>query len=396
MAARELAGMTLMAFAGLGLALLVILDSVVKRHGFPYAALFGSASICLGLVLACFTWSKGLLAKLTSRQWMWVVMRGTFGSSTYVLTLLAVITGAPLGDASALQSTNVVAAAVLGRAFLGETLRALHVCALGFSMVGAVIISRPQALFGAPTTGGTAWLGCALALAAGAASGGSFIAARKSQDVSPLIMTTSVCFQEGLSMCLLFALGLVRDPPLSAIYEAPWSAAIVFAALVLAIALASCTLSAGAQMCPAALASTVFTSMNMSLCFAAQALLDDEVLDALSLLGAGLLLLGVALMALARSWYSADTSDTSSRRPEVGERNFDATADPRISEGIAQGRSEEADEIESLANFIASEFSGLSPESLRRERGGGSGARQRRTHTQAVHPAAEVLGAASA
>lgn len=395
--------MILMAFAGLGLALLVILDSVVKRHGFPYAALFGSASICLGLVLACFTWSKGLLAKLKLRQWMWVVMRGTFGSLTYVLTLLAVITGAPLGDASALQSTNVVAAAVLGRAFLGETLRALHVCALGFSMVGSVIVSRPQALFGAPTTGGTAWLGCALALAAGAASGGSFIAARKSQDVSPLIMTTSVCFQEGLSMYLLFALGLVRDPPLSAIYEAPWPAAIVFAALVLAIALASCTLSAGAQMCPAALASTVFTSMNMSLCFAAQALLDDEVPDALSLLGAGLLLLGVALMALARSWYSAvrepsqvDTSDTSSRRPEVGECNVDATADPSISEGTAQGRSEEADEIESLANFIASEFSGLSPESLRRERGGGSGARQRRTRRQAGHPAAEVLGAASA
>merc|ERR1712039_158648 len=107
---------------------------------------------------------------------------------------------------------------------------------------------------------------------------------------------------------------------MSTIYEAPWSAAVVFAALVLAIALASCTLSAGAQLCPAAVASTIFTSTNMSLCFAAQALLHHEVPEMLSLIGAGLLLSGVALMALARSWYSAvpksTQADASCRPPE--------------------------------------------------------------------------------
>eukprot|EP00443_Scrippsiella_acuminata_P030092 CAMPEP_0115168678 /NCGR_PEP_ID=MMETSP0270-20121206/879_1 /TAXON_ID=71861 /ORGANISM="Scrippsiella trochoidea, Strain CCMP3099" /LENGTH=389 /DNA_ID=CAMNT_0002581357 /DNA_START=66 /DNA_END=1235 /DNA_ORIENTATION=- len=389
-----------MAIAGLGVALMLILDSVVKGLGFPYALLLGSASICLGLTLASFLWSKGELSKLTPRQWTWVILRGSFGTCNYVFALLAVIAGAPLGDASALQSINVVAAALLGRAFLGETLRALHICALGLSVAGAVIVSKPQALFGTPAADDTAWLGYALALAAGAASGGTFIAARKSQDINPLIMTTSVCFQEGLTMWLLFSVGLVNNPPLSTISEAPLLATSVFVALVLVVALSSCTLSAGAQLCPAAAASTIFTSTNMSLCFAAQAFLHNEIPQILSLIGAGFLLMGVALMALARSWYSVVPKpaevDTSGQHLEVDEHSGGTSVDPTTFEGA----NEAADDTESLASFIASEFSGLSPGSLRRERGGSGAARQRRPtaakSAQAAHPVAEVLGAASA
>lgn len=176
------------------------MNSVVKRLGFPYSAILGTAIIFLGCILACYMWSKGELSKLARRQWVWVVVRGICGTLTYILILLATIVGAPLGDASALQSINVVAAALLGRVFLGESLRALHICALAFSVIGAIIVSKPQALFGAAPADDAALLGYVLALLAGTASGGTFIAARKSQDVHPLIMTMSVCFQEGSAM----------------------------------------------------------------------------------------------------------------------------------------------------------------------------------------------------
>merc|ERR1711879_1036649 len=119
---------------------------------------------------------------------------------------------------------------------------------------------------------------------------------------------------------------------------------------------------------------TIFTSMNMSLCFAAQVLLHHDVPTLLSLIGAGMLLLGVALMALARSLYSAAAApmppqvDTSGQHSEVDKRI--TKTDPTLT-----GADEEAEDNESLASFIASEFSGLSPSSLR----GGSTARQRRS-----------------
>lgn len=191
-----------------------------------------------------------------------------------------------------------------------------------------------HALFGAPEVESTPWLGYAFALASGAASGGTFIAARKSQDVNPLVMTTSVCFQAGSTMWLLFLSGLARDPPLNSLSEVPGSAAAVFAALVLVVTLSACTLSAGAQLCPAAVGSTIYTSANMSLCFAAQALLHHEVPEMLSLIGAGLLLLGAALMALARSLYSAAPksapADTSCQDLEVDKSSSDSSSHPII------------------------------------------------------------------
>merc|ERR1712190_266922 len=98
--------------------------------------------------------------------------------------------------------------------------------------------SKPQALFGAPEAASTAWLGYVLALAAGTASGGTFIAARKSKDVNPLVMTTCVCLLEGTTMWFIFLAGIAKDPPLSTISQAPGVAAAVFVALLVIVTVA--------------------------------------------------------------------------------------------------------------------------------------------------------------
>merc|ERR1712137_1043302 len=98
-------------------------------------------------------------------------------------------------------------------------------------------------------------------------------------------------------------------------------------------------------------------------------------------------------MALARSWYSAvpksTVADASCQRPEADERGTDPSMEHSTEANV------EADDTESLASFIASEFSGLSPSSF----GDGRTARQRRSaaaaHADIVRPVADMLGAAS-
>merc|ERR1712232_1349731 len=107
-------------------------------------------------------------------------------------------------------------------AFLGEPLTLPHVLALVSSLVGAVLISKPEALFGANSSArNLAWFGHALALASGLSSGGLFIASRKSQGISPLVMSFSVSLQEGLSLWLVTSIGLVEDGPLEPLLETP-------------------------------------------------------------------------------------------------------------------------------------------------------------------------------
>mmetsp|Transcript_78739 Transcript_78739/g.198708 ORF Transcript_78739/g.198708 Transcript_78739/m.198708 type:complete len:407 (-) Transcript_78739:81-1301(-) len=406
MVAREVAGMVLMALAGCSVATLVILESVVKGLHLPYFALMGTANLVAGISLSVALGCRGELSKLSLHQLKWVWVRGIFGCSTYVLMLLAVVVGAPLGASSALQSINVVVAALLGRVFLGEPLCGLHIAALGCSFTGAVLVTQPQVMLGlAPAPpGGKPWLGYALALAAGTTSGSTFIAARRSQGINPSVLTASVMLHEGLVSFLLPAAGVVDEAPLHDVVltSAGLTAAVGTCLLVLAV-LAAGALSAGAQMCPAAAASTIYTSVNMALSFTAQVVLHSEVPEVLSVAGAGLLLLGVVLMAAARNLYSASVKPLGATNPasavEDGFSCREASAADSAGGSSASGINShdkdddvDDDDTGSLASFVASEFAGLSPSSAREP----MGARQRRTLAAATLPAAQVIGAASA
>jgi len=383
--------MILMALAGFGFSMMLVLESVVNHLQLPYCVLLGCAKLLIAVSLAVAMGLQGAWSQLSQRQWKWVWVRGAFGCLTYVLMLLAVVTGAPLGDASALQSVSVVAAALLGRAFLGEPLRWLHGLALCLCVVGAALVCRPLVLLGlAPAPAGRPWLGYGLALAGSASAGGTFIAARKSQGISPFILTASVCLHLGLTLLVLPAVGIVHDVPLEAVFTVPGvlTTAVFMGVLAMAL-LGTCCLSAGAQLCPAATASTIYTAANMLVGFVAQTLWDREPPQVLSLIGAGLLLLGVAAMAAARSLYlSSSETAAQASLATLAEGPHELRASD--SSGTSAGNDE--DETASLASFIASEFSGLSASSVR----GRSGARQRRTALAAALPAAQAVGAASA
>merc|ERR1719502_1343450 len=99
-------------------------------------------------------------------------------------------------------------------------------------------------------------------------------------------MTLSVALQEGLSMWLLVAAGLVVEHPAAQMASAPVKAAGSLALLVCLMAVAILTMSIGSQKCPAAMSSTVFTSVQLSVAYVSQALIAKKTPDTLSIIGA--------------------------------------------------------------------------------------------------------------
>jgi len=403
MVAREGAGMVLMAVAGFGVAMMVIMEDVLKRLQLPFFTLMGIAILTMAALLAAIAHYQKGWSQLSSNKMKWICVRGFFGCFTYACLLLAVVAGAPLGEASALQSINVIVAALLGRAFLGEPLRWLHMIALCFSVSGAAMITKPQVLLGlAPApVGGKPWLGYGLALVSGTAAGSTFIAARKSQGSNPVVLTTCVALLDGLMLLLMPATGVVQDTPLRSLLGIPWwMTAATMAGLMVTFAIGSFTLSAGAQLCPAAAASTIFTSVGMTVSFTAQTVLHGEAPEALTVAGAGLLLLGVMCMAVARALplamekpFAESTAGAGAVIVHSSAGNILELSGATSSSGTNDAGTEDADrdDTSSLASFIASEFSGVSASSQ-----GEHGAVRHRRVLAALQPAVQTIGVASA
>lgn len=305
----------------------------------------------IAFLFAALLFGKFSALEFQACKWIW--LRGFFGCSTYVLYLSAVASGSSLGDVSALTSINVVVAAFLGRAFLGESLRWIHAAAVVLSVTGAALISKPTSLFSDTLDSGIQkWLGLGFALGSGMASGGVFIAARKSRKVSPLIMTFSVSLQEGVALVLLSLLGFFAEPSLQGSLErVPLNVLGVFVALFLASVFGSFTMSYGAQLCPAAASSTIFTSVGMTMGYTAQSLMSQESPELLTLSGVALMLLAVMLMASAKQQSAGSATDQSqSVDYSINTNETESSASPSQDETVDDG-------TESLASFIASEFS---------------------------------------
>lgn len=343
-----------MAAASAGLSIMVIISKVAKMLSVPFHLLMGSVCLMQAVVFLVAALLHGKFSALEFKACKWVWLRGFFGCSTYVLYLSAIASGTSLGDVSALTSINVVVAAFLGRAFLGESLRWVHAAAVVLSVTGAALISKPTSLFNQTLDSGIQqWLGFGLALGSGMASGGVFIAARKSQKVSPLIMTFSVSLQEGAALVLLSLLGFFAEPSLQEVLEAvPLTVLCIFAALFLASAFGSFAMSYGAQLCPAAASSTIFTSVGMTMGYTAQSLMQQEPPELLTLSGAALMLLAVMLMASAKQQSpGSSTAPSQSMDSSINTNETESSAPP------SQDGTVDSDGAESLASFIATEFS---------------------------------------
>jgi len=336
-------------------------------------------------------YAKRLAVNVKPSQVKWVFLRGLVGCLQLLCALVALKLKVPLGDNSALMTTNVVVAAVLGRAFLGESFRLFHFVAVCLSFGGALIVCKPDLFangddvvaFHAP------WYGYAISLFAGFMAGLQFLTSRMLQKVHPLVMTTSVALQEGFLFLLIAFSGVSGEADFAMIWQAPMITLALVAGIMLLLCGASTTFSAGAQLCPVAMSSTIFTSCSMSLSYFAQVVLKGQFPHFVTMCGAISMLSAVAVMAFAR-WYEG--------RPQVACTSLEFQAQENTISAVGSGVVEDNpaaatesslddSDTQSLASFAASEFSGISKSM--------GPAVIRRSYAAAISAAAQMVGAVS-
>jgi len=364
MVASEVMGMLLMAIAAVAAQLTLVLQTIMTEWNMPFHFILGCAEILLCIPLFWLLCIKGGFSMLKRSDLKWIWLRGLCGTLAFVFQLLAIHNGAHMGDVSALGSINVVVAAALGRTFLGESLHALHVIAISLSVAGAFVITKPEALLGLKhVDGGVPYLGYLLAMASGFASGGLFIASRKSQHIDGWVMTLSVALQEGFSVWLLVVTGLVVEHPAAQIASAPLEAGGCLALMICIVIVSIFSMNLGSQKCPAAMSSTIFTSLQLSAAYTSQVLLSRKAPDNFSIIGSVMMLTAVALMALSR-WRTSQKSSADAEA-EVEAAPGPVVMENESSSGGASTYSaaSDVDDTESLASFVAHEFSGLTPSS---------------------------------
>merc|ERR1711879_751721 len=138
------------------------------------------------------------------------------------------------------------------------------------------------------------------------------------------------------------------------LWHSPLESTGVFLGLLFLVLLTLSALSAGAQMCPAAASSTIYTSVGMSLSYVGQVLFYGEMPGGSTIAGAVFMLISVIMMASARKLYTRPASAET-----VKEDISMGSTVPQPSAVEDTGSPDDADH-ESLASFCASEFSGVS------------------------------------
>lgn len=278
----------------------------VKAWEWPYFRLMAAACMLSAAIIAGGLAAAQTQAPLVAHR-KWVVLRGIFGAGSFVCSVMAAQLGTPLGDVEALRCLNMVAAAVLGRIFLDEPLGRPHLAALSCSVVGALLIAQPSGLFGASGAAADAgaetslaWLGYILAPASGVCQACVFVTSRKAPGTSLWFQALSSHAMSSLVAGLLPTTPAVEDFSVWSLSGAPWQAAGLFGFLFASTFMSTVMLSAASQWCTAAESAIVSTSSGMGFGYAAQTQLYGASPDRLALSGAGLMLLGVTVMAVAQ------------------------------------------------------------------------------------------------
>jgi len=318
----------------------------------------------------------------------WVLLRAFFGVMTFVLGVMAVQLGTPMGDVSALMSINIVLAAVLGRMFLGEPIRSMHYLAVCLAFAGAVFISQPSFLFGSDERQGLS-VGYVLAPIAGFCNAWNFICSRKCSGISswyPTMSATVLCLPVFL---ILPHTPWLKDGSLATLERVPvWSVVAWILALAICNVARALMLNAGAKLCPAAVSATVGNTANLISGYAMQILFFSFTPSPVTIAGAGLMLASVAAMALARPPVEAKISDQTLASATSTMSTVSSTEVLDMEE--VDGESE----APSLASFIASELSEYSLGSGT-ETPGGRGGPQVRLRRAVQELPAQTLGVLS-
>mmetsp|Transcript_12053 Transcript_12053/g.22127 ORF Transcript_12053/g.22127 Transcript_12053/m.22127 type:complete len:388 (+) Transcript_12053:70-1233(+) len=375
MPSRGALGMLLMLLNGVLNSMMVVAGSFAKELEWPYFRLLAASGVVIFASLAALalTWHCPLP---DMRQFKWLLLRGGFGSLTFVLMIASVRIGASPGDAAAMASINTVVAALLGRLLLGEQLHFVHGLAVVCSIAGSLLICRPGFLFGTPNP---AFVGYIVAAASGFMQACVFISARKSHGTPLLLLNMSPAGFCVIAFGVLPSTPLLEDFSLEPVWDYPLLGLGLVAAYAVLLAGGMCTNSAAGMWCPAAVSATMNTGSKMLSGYLAQTLLFAQSPEVITLVGAALMLVAVVIMAAARSvGHEAAPEEKEPSQVET----------PGAGQSTASQEQGEEEETESLASFIAAEF--VASE---------GGLRQRHATTKKKvreEPEPEVLGTSAA
>lgn len=343
-AQRELVGILLMALAGAAVTAEMVFSMVMLQKRWPYWRITALAcALCSAVVVALLAGLK--VQPPTTQQMKWVSLLGFFSAVYWGLGVVAVQIGVDPGDVAALTSINIVVAAIMGRVFLDERFRLLHMMAVTISLSGAILIAQPEFIFTSAKRNRAPWYGYLCAIASGFLQGCFFICGRKAGDGSAAHLTLSAILSTIPLTVFVPFIPFVDEASFHVVLDSPWQG-LAWTGVALLTSSASAFFScAGAMLCPAAISATVYTAASMFFGYSVQTVFFASVPEPITIVGACLMLVAVSLMAFA----GRSTAIThSSFDGDVAENEVSTEA---VSSSIME------DDAESLVSFIASEFS---------------------------------------
>jgi len=330
---------------------------LVYEGGWPEKVLYSASS-----ALSASLMLLGMLA--LKLQWpqrgerKWVFLAGTCWAASMISYIVALVVGTPIGDFFAMLSVNVVIAAFLGRIILGEPLRWIHMACTMFVVGGALLISKPSAMFG-QSSSAVPVVGYLLPVVAGFFDAMILICSRKSANASPWFHSLSTQVQQAVIFLILTQAPFLERSNFRILQSRPAEALGWIMAILLIDSLNIILYCTAAQWCPAGLSATVNNTANMVVGYMVQVLFFAAPLEPLSMIGAVLMLLSVVGMGLAREAAPAspamDVSADALPPQEAGGR-------PKA---VAELAEEKSLEEQGTTAFAAAEFIDEAP-SLRR------------------------------
>ncbi|MEW5852627.1 MAG: DMT family transporter [Myxococcota bacterium] len=264
-----------------------VMSTLVKLCG----ARIPSQEIVLARVVVTLVMSVVTLRGLGIRPWGtqrgWLVARGLVGFGGLSCFYYG-ITALPLADATVLQYTNPVLTAALAALVLRERMTAHDVVGMVVSLVGVVMVVRPQFLFGTSSLDGWAVL---VSLAGAVFSAFAYVIVRKLRDTEH-------------PMVIVFYFPLVSLPLAipAAIPSAVWPGPLDWVLLVgvgVATQLAQVFMTRGLHAETAGRATAV-SYLQVVFAYVLGILVFHEIPTALSVVGAALIVGGTLVVARGR------------------------------------------------------------------------------------------------
>lgn len=217
-----------------------------------------------------------------------LVLRGAFGATALACFVFS-LTHLPLGEATLIQYTNPVFAIIIAALWFQEGVGRRELMALGTSLLGVLLITRPAFLFGGTNSGiNPAW--AAIGLMGAACSGTAYATIRRLEGEHPDVVVFYLPLMQ-VPMALPFIASGWLMPT-----AAEW---LLLVAMGVATQLAQVSMTRGLQQERTARATTVG---YVQLIFAGMwgALLFKEPITIWTLLGASIVVAGALYLAFAR------------------------------------------------------------------------------------------------